>query len=125
MASTFSRNVIATLLMSFTERSNVMASSARATEWVVREAEVGLITPTFEHIALRAYQIGRREGEVQGKDRDHWLQAVAELTHKTRTDEEEDDDDDDEDEQDDAAVSDQKWPRSSGRIPLPQNITRP
>jgi len=90
-----------------------MASPARPTEGVVREAEVGLVTLTFEQIGLRAYEIWRREGEVRGKDRDHWLQAVAELTPKTLTDEE----DDDEDEQDDAAVL-ERWQTLGAGYPL-------
>ena len=62
-----------------------MASTAKAPMLAVKEAEVGMVTPTFEQIALRVYEIWRREGEVRGKDQDHWLQAVAELTSGTLT----------------------------------------
>jgi hypothetical protein len=98
-----------------------MASPAKVPGGAIREvsqrnalsSEVGLVTPTFEQIALRAYEIWRREGEVRGKNRDHWLQAVTELTPKTLTD----DEDDDEDEQDDAAVF-ERWRTLAAGYPL-------
>lgn len=36
-------------------------------------------TPTHDEIAAHAYQIYLREGCVEGRDMDHWLQAEAEL----------------------------------------------
>src|SRR2546423_9659406 len=36
-------------------------------------------TPTHDEIAAQAYQIYLREGCVEGRDMDHWLQAEAEL----------------------------------------------
>jgi len=36
-------------------------------------------TPTHDEIAAQAYQIYLREGCVEGRDLDHWLQAEAEL----------------------------------------------
>ena len=92
-----------------------MASPARAPMLAVREAEVELVTPTFEQIALRVYEIWRREGEVQGKDRDHWFQAIAELASGTV---------DDDDEEDDAAVSGQRRRRFSGWMLLPHSQQR-
>lgn len=97
-----------------------MASPAKAPGGAVREVsqrnamrlKVGLITPTFDQIALRAYEIWRREAEVRGKDRDHWLKAVGELTCETVTNE-----DDDEDEQDDAAAS-ERWRTFGAGYPL-------
>jgi hypothetical protein len=62
--------------MSLTEGSNIIALPAKVPGGAVREVsqrnvvslEVGLLTPTFEQIALRAYEIWRREDEAQGKD---------------------------------------------------------
>jgi hypothetical protein len=36
-------------------------------------------TPTHDEIAAHAYQIYLREGCVEGRDMEHWLQAEAEL----------------------------------------------
>ena len=36
-------------------------------------------TPTHDEIAAQAYQIYLREGCVEGRDMDHWLQAESEL----------------------------------------------
>src|ERR1051326_4267779 len=36
-------------------------------------------TPTHDEIAAQAYQIYLREGCVEGRDLEHWLQAEAEL----------------------------------------------
>jgi hypothetical protein len=87
-----------------------MASPAKAPVGAVREVsqrnavslDIGSITPIFEKIALRAHKIWRREGEVQGKDQEHWFQAIAELASETVSDE------DDDDEDDDAAISSRK-----------------
>src|ERR1051325_3661587 len=41
------------------------------------------MTPTHDEIAAQAYQIYLREGCVEGRDLDHWLQAEAELRSLT------------------------------------------
>jgi hypothetical protein len=38
--------------------------------------------PTHDEIAAQAYQIYLREGCVEGRDMDHWLQAEAELRER-------------------------------------------
>jgi hypothetical protein len=58
-----------------------MASIAKA-PIVVREIEVGLVVPTPEQIAQRAYEIWEREGKVMGRDQEHWSQAIAELSSR-------------------------------------------
>jgi hypothetical protein len=37
------------------------------------------MTITYEDIAKRAFEIWQKEGEVEGREQDHWLQAEAEL----------------------------------------------
>src|SRR3569832_200347 len=39
-------------------------------------------TPTHDEISAHAYQIYLREGCVEGRDMDHWLQAEAELRER-------------------------------------------
>lgn len=34
---------------------------------------------TYEDIAKRAFQIWKQEGEIEGKEQDHWLRAETEL----------------------------------------------
>jgi hypothetical protein len=45
--------------------------------------EVGSITITHEQIAQRARKIWEREGKIGGRDQEHWLQAITELTSGT------------------------------------------
>ena len=40
---------------------------------------LGGVEPTSDEIGLRAYFIWEREGKPQGREQQHWLQAVAEL----------------------------------------------
>lgn len=40
-------------------------------------------TPTHDEIAAHAYQIYLREGCVEGRDMEHWLQAESELRQQT------------------------------------------
>jgi hypothetical protein len=40
--------------------------------------------PTNEEIAARAYSIYVNEGQVEGRDMDHWLRAEAELVSEKR-----------------------------------------
>jgi hypothetical protein len=40
-------------------------------------------TPTHDEIAAHAYQIYLREGCLEGRDMEHWLQAEAELRQRT------------------------------------------
>jgi len=37
------------------------------------------MTITYEEIAKRAFDIWKKEGEIEGKEQDHWLRAEAEL----------------------------------------------
>jgi hypothetical protein len=37
------------------------------------------MTITYEEIAKRAFDIWKREGEIEGREQEHWLQAEAEL----------------------------------------------
>lgn len=39
-------------------------------------------TPTHDQIAMRAYEIWRKAGCPEGKDVEHWQQAVRELSAK-------------------------------------------
>jgi hypothetical protein len=39
-------------------------------------------TPTHDEISAHAYQIYLREGCIEGRDMDHWLQAEAELRQR-------------------------------------------
>ncbi len=40
----------------------------------------------YEEIATRAFELWKKRGGIEGKERDHWLEAEAEL-RKERTDE--------------------------------------
>lgn len=40
------------------------------------------MTITYEAIAKRAFEIWKEEGEIEGKEQDHWLRAEAELRQK-------------------------------------------
>ena len=40
---------------------------------------LGGVEPTREEVGLRAYFIWEREGKPQGREQQHWLQALAEL----------------------------------------------
>lgn len=40
------------------------------------------MTITYEDIAKRAFEIWKEEGEIEGKEQDHWLRAEAELRQK-------------------------------------------
>jgi len=62
--------------------------ASRAPVLAVSEAEVESVTPTFEELASRIYEIWRRNGEIQSKDRELWIQAITELA----SGDEEDDD---------------------------------
>ena len=42
--------------------------------------EVESITIPDEQIAQRAYKIWEREGKIDGRDQEHWFQAIAEVT---------------------------------------------
>ena len=79
-----------------------MASPASAPTLATQDEELAVNELIHELIARHAYEIWEREGKVDGKDQDHWFQALAELTYDPVTDE--DDDEDDED----AAVSGRK-----------------
>lgn len=37
------------------------------------------MTIRYEEIAKRAFEIWKKEGEIEGKEQEHWLQAEAEL----------------------------------------------
>lgn len=37
------------------------------------------MTITYEQIASRAFDIWKKEGEVEGLEQDHWLRAEAQL----------------------------------------------
>jgi len=37
------------------------------------------MTITYEQIAKRAFEIWQKNGEIEGREQDHWLQAEAEL----------------------------------------------
>jgi hypothetical protein len=85
-------------------------ASAAAAPIIVRETEVGIVVPTAEQISRRAYNIWECDGKVDGKDQQHWFQAIAESNAGI--------DPDDDDEEDDAAITGQGSPRSSDRMPL-------
>ncbi len=34
---------------------------------------------TYEEIAKRAFEIWQKEGEIEGREQDHWLRAESEL----------------------------------------------
>lgn len=40
--------------------------------------------PTAEQIRQRAYELYLERGSEEGKDQEHWLQAEAELSQKTK-----------------------------------------
>ena len=42
-------------------------------------AQNNLTKPSEDEIRMRSYLIWEREGRLEGKDREHWLQAKAEL----------------------------------------------
>ena len=86
-----------------------MASAAPA-PINLKETEVRLVVLMPAQICRRAYEIWEREGKIDGKDQQHWYQAIAELIAVI--------DPDDDDEEDDAAISSKQWPRSSGRVHL-------
>jgi hypothetical protein len=72
-----------------------MASLARssptlkdiATSREAAEATPANTTSSFteEMISVRANEIFEREGSVHGNDKQHWFQAIEELTGKTTT----------------------------------------
>lgn len=37
------------------------------------------MTITYEEIAKRAFEIWKNEGEIEGREQDHWLRAESEL----------------------------------------------
>ena len=37
------------------------------------------MTIRYEEIATRAFEIWKKQGGIEGKEQDHWLQAEAEL----------------------------------------------
>lgn len=37
------------------------------------------MTTTYEEIAKRAFEIWKNEGEIEGREQDHWLRAESEL----------------------------------------------
>jgi hypothetical protein len=37
------------------------------------------MTIRYEDIAKRAFEIWKRDGEIEGREQEHWLQAEAEL----------------------------------------------
>jgi hypothetical protein len=50
-----------------------------------QESERHLTPELEEQIRGRAYQLYEQRGRIEGHDVDDWLQAIAELTAKTRT----------------------------------------
>lgn len=40
------------------------------------------MTIRYEQIAKRAFEIWQHEGEIEGKEQEHWLRAEAELRKK-------------------------------------------
>ena len=90
--------------------------SAAPAPTILKETEVRLAVLTPAQISRRAYEIWECEGKVDGKDRQHWYQAIAELSAMIAPD--------DDDEEDDAAVLNQLWPRSSCRVHLRHSFRR-
>ena len=37
------------------------------------------MTITYEEVAKRAFEIWKDEGEIEGREQDHWLRAESEL----------------------------------------------
>jgi hypothetical protein len=52
---------------------------------ILRMAKTALseVTPNHDEIAAEAYQIYLREGSVEGRDLDHWLQAEINLRSRS------------------------------------------